>query len=354
VERRQKDRRKRRERRGPTEPDLASPLDVAIADRDRHTLAMVDAALSRGRARLAFQPVMRADGGGVAFHEGLIRILDETGRIIPARDFMPAVVDHEIGRRIDCAALLAGLRALRADPSLRLAVNMSARSIGYPAWNAILRRFLRRHPEAVDRLILEMKEDSVMLMPELVSVFMKDLQTKGVTFALDDFGSGDIAMRHFRQLLFDAVKIDAQFVRGIDRDADTEMLARALIAMARSLRPRRDRRSSGNTGRGGDARHAWRRLPAGIPVRRAQCAPALAETDERSRRLRHPVCCRTFARFAIPRPEGRTAGAAPARAPPAPQHPRPEDRTHDQRSYRIRRPHRRRQLRRILRQHPRA
>jgi EAL domain-containing protein (putative c-di-GMP-specific phosphodiesterase class I) len=235
VERRQKDRRKRRERRGPTEPDLASPLDVAIADRDRHTLAMVDAALSRGRARLAYQPVMRADGGGVAFHEGLIRILDETGRIIPARDFMPAVVDHEIGRRIDCAALLAGLRALRADPSLRLAVNMSARSIGYPAWNAILRRFLRRHPEAVDRLILEMKEDSVMLMPELVSVFMKDLQTKGVTFALDDFGAGNTAFRHLRHLCFDILKVDGQFARDIATDADNQVLYEALIALARNF-----------------------------------------------------------------------------------------------------------------------
>ncbi|MEM7723235.1 MAG: EAL domain-containing protein [Pseudomonadota bacterium] len=212
---------------------LESPLDVAITQRDRGTLAMVRQSLERGDTVLAYQPVMRADGAGVAFYEGLIRILDETGRVIPAKDFIHVVEDQDLGRQIDCAALRIGLNALRANPSLRLAINMSARSVGYPGWMQILRRFIKQRPDVVQRLILEITETSVMMMPEIVKIFMEDLQDKGITFALDDFGAGYTAFRHLRHFCFDILKIDGQFARNVNVDADNQVLNEALIALAR-------------------------------------------------------------------------------------------------------------------------
>lgn len=217
----------------PIEPGMESPLDAAINQRDRGTLAMVQQALARGDARLAYQPIVRADGKGVAFFEGLIRILDETGRVIPARDFMGAVEDTDIGRQIDCAALQFGLTMLQQNPGLRLSINMSARSVGYPRWMQILRTCLRDNPTVVERLILEITESSVMIMPEIVAIFMEDLQDKGITFALDDFGSGYTAFRHFKTFYFDILKIDGQFTRNIAQDADNQVLSEALIGLAR-------------------------------------------------------------------------------------------------------------------------
>lgn len=215
------------------EPGTGSPLDAAISQRDRGTLAMVQQALARGDTRLAYQPIVRADGQGVAFYEGLIRILDETGRVIPARDFMGAVEDTDIGRQIDCAALQLGLRALHQNPGLRLSINMSARSVGYPRWMQTLRAFLRDSPTTLERLILEITESSVMIMPEIVAIFMEDLQDKGITFALDDFGAGYTAFRHFKTFYFDILKIDGQFTRNIAEDADNQVLSEAMIGLAR-------------------------------------------------------------------------------------------------------------------------
>ncbi|WP_224816937.1 EAL domain-containing protein [Hasllibacter sp. MH4015] len=215
------------------EPGTESPLDAAISQRDRGTLAMVQQALGRGDARLAFQPIMRSDGRGIAFFEGLIRLLDETGRIIPARDFMGAVEDSDIGRQIDCAALQIGLQMLKQHPWLRLSINMSARSVGYPRWMQILRTCLRDHPTVAERLILEITESSVMMMPEIVAIFMEDMQDKGITFALDDFGAGYTAFRHFKTFYFDILKIDGQFSRNIAEDADNQVLSEALISLAK-------------------------------------------------------------------------------------------------------------------------
>jgi EAL domain-containing protein (putative c-di-GMP-specific phosphodiesterase class I) len=220
----------------PAFPDLADwsdPLSAAVAERDRDTLKMVEDAVRSRRVRLAFQPVLPA-GNPVrpVFYEGLARILDPTGRPIPAAEFIGAVETHETGRVIDSLSLELGLKALHANPGLRLSVNMSARSIGYPRWMKTLEAGLLADPSLAHRLILEITESSAMLIPDIVSVFMEDLQARGVRFALDDFGQGFTSFRYLRDFDFDILKIDGQFIRGVAGDPDNQVLARALVSIA--------------------------------------------------------------------------------------------------------------------------
>ena len=211
-----------------------SPFDQALRDRSRDTLQMVEEALDAQRGVLAYQPVMIAEGKGrTAFHEGLIRIQDPGGRIIPAADFMDAVEDREAGRRIDALALEIGLRELRSQPDLRLSINMSARSIGYRPWMEALETGLSADPTAAERLILEITEQSAMTMPELVISFMADLSDRGIAFALDDFGAGMTSFRYLRDFYFDVMKIDRSYVSGIQHSPDDRALIAAMIAVAR-------------------------------------------------------------------------------------------------------------------------
>ncbi|MBV0913240.1 EAL domain-containing protein [Anianabacter salinae] len=215
-------------------PDgLASPLDAAIRSRDAATMQMVRRAIDSRDVLLAFQPVMQAARPDrPAFYEGLLRVLDPTGRVIPARDFIGAVEETETGRQLDCLALDIGLRTLAEQPWLRLAVNMSARSIGYPPWMRTLNHGLSADPTVGERLILEITESSAMLMPDIVQVFMADLQTRGIAFALDDFGAGYTSFRYLRDFYFDIIKIDGQFIGGIATTPDNQVLTRALISIA--------------------------------------------------------------------------------------------------------------------------
>ena len=210
-----------------------SPLAFATSQRDAQTLDMVREAANHDQAMLAFQPVVLAnDGRTVAFQEGLIRILDATGRIIPAVDFIDVIEDTELGRQIDVLALRKGLKTLHNNPNLRLSINMSARSIGYRPWMQALNHWVNRNPTICERLILEISEKSVMLVPELVAEFMRGLQMKGVCFALDQFGVGLIGLRYFIEFDFDVVKIDGQFIKGIAQDADKRLITSALMAVA--------------------------------------------------------------------------------------------------------------------------
>lgn len=209
-----------------------SPLAAVIAARDGETIAMVRKAILEKRMRLAYQPVvLGADPSRIAFYEGLIRVIDPTGRVIPARDFIHAVEADELGRQIDCLALDIGLTTLARHSHVRLSVNMSARSVGYPRWMRILRKGLAVDKTIGERLILEITESSAMMVPELVIAFMDELQSQGVAFALDDFGAGQTAFRYFRDFFFDVIKIDGQFIRNIHRDPDNQALTRALMSI---------------------------------------------------------------------------------------------------------------------------
>lgn len=213
-----------------------NPLDIAVKRRDTATLSMVEEAIRFNNAKLAYQPIVQAQRPDrVAYYEGLLRILDPSGRIIPAREFIYAIEETETGRIMDCIALQQGLRALQETPELRLAINMSARSIGYKRWSRTLSRGLLKDPTIAERLILEITEQSAMLVPELVINFMNDLRAKGVAFALDDFGSGYTAFRYFKQFHFDILKIDGQFIRGIAQDPDNQVMTKSMVAIAQQF-----------------------------------------------------------------------------------------------------------------------
>jgi len=210
-----------------------NPLDFAIRERDRNVLDMVSNALRRKQVLLAYQPVVIGNSQNkIAFYEGLIRVMDDTGRIIPARDFIEVVETDEMGRIIDCLALELGLATLTEEPGLRLSINMSARSIGYKRWQDTLEHGLKLDPTVAERLILEITETSAMLMPELVITFMAEMQAKGISFALDDFGAGYTAFRFLKSFYFDIVKIDGQFIKNIHADADNQVLTKALVSIA--------------------------------------------------------------------------------------------------------------------------
>lgn len=216
--------------------ETSSPLSVAVAEDSARAVDMVAEAVRQRRLRLAYHRVVlagRTDRTG--FHEGLIRVLDPGGRVIPAREFMGAVELHELGRQIDCAALVMAFDALVRHPQLRLSVNISARSMGWPRWLRLMQGGLARHPGIGDRLILEIGEASAMAVPDLLAGLMAELRPKGISFALDGFGAGPFALRHLRELSFDLVKIDAQYSRDIHAHPDNQVLMSAFLSIARQF-----------------------------------------------------------------------------------------------------------------------
>jgi EAL domain-containing protein (putative c-di-GMP-specific phosphodiesterase class I) len=197
-------------------------------------LFAVAQALVQGRVLFHFQPVVQArNPRQPAFFELLARMRTPNGELLSAGAFLPAVEAGPLGRAIDRLALAHALRALKADPALRLSVNMSPLSMGDEEWLDLFARAAREDASLLGRLILEITENDAMQSVVQTIDFMAHVRATGVAFALDDFGAGATGFRYFRDFRFDMVKIDGAFVRGVHAQPDAQVLVQALAGVAR-------------------------------------------------------------------------------------------------------------------------
>jgi EAL domain-containing protein (putative c-di-GMP-specific phosphodiesterase class I) len=98
-----------------------------------------------------------------------------------------------------------------------------------------VRRTLERTGLAPDRLELEVTESMIMRRPDAAIATLDALRALGVILALDDFGTGHSSLTYLKRLPVNRIKMDKSFVKRLGEDRDDEAIARAVIALGRSI-----------------------------------------------------------------------------------------------------------------------
>ena len=211
--------------------DLALLLDRSILM--TATRATSDA-LQEDDLVVVHQPVVRAEGGHtIGFHECLVRVRRPDGSLVAAGEFMPAIERFGMAPMIDRRVLQLTFETLRQHPNARLSVNIFPHTMQDRGWLASFDEAVSHEPELAERLIVEVTETAAMLDVTRTRRFMDLLRSYGVSFALDDFGAGNTSLRQLRDLRFDILKIDGQFIRDIDQSPDDAFLVQTLVSIAR-------------------------------------------------------------------------------------------------------------------------
>ena len=229
-----------KKQRGGGKLRLLTPRAAQAAREDFSLEQGLRQAVARDELELHFQPVVDLARCRLAGAEALIRWRHgEAGLISPQR-FVPILEDadltEEIGRwtlNAACRAAASG-RAAGAE-GLTVAVNLSARPLKDPRLVKVIERTLERHQLPPRTLELELTETAAMEDKDHTFELFSTLRDMGVSLAIDDFGSGYSSLSYVKNLPFDKLKIDREFVVEVDRRRDSAAICRALIALARGL-----------------------------------------------------------------------------------------------------------------------
>jgi len=122
----------------------------------------------------------------------------------------------------------------RSGIDTSVAVNVSGNDIGDPAFEATLREVLLMGVPP-ERLEIEITEDAMMAQPEKAVAALRRLRERGITITIDDFGVGHSSLAYLRHFPIDVLKIDRSFVEAVGIEETDPVLARAIIALGRTL-----------------------------------------------------------------------------------------------------------------------
>src|SRR6185369_4720355 len=126
--------------------------------------------------------------------------------------------------------------AEQADAAhLTMAVNVSARQFNLPDFAEHILAIIQRTGANPERLKLELTESMVLGDVEDVIAKMAALQSHGVSFSLDDFGTGFSSLCYLKRLPLEQLKIDRSFVQDVLTDPNDAAIVKTIIGLAHSL-----------------------------------------------------------------------------------------------------------------------
>jgi EAL domain-containing protein (putative c-di-GMP-specific phosphodiesterase class I) len=199
------------------------------------------AAIEQRSLEIHYQPKLELATGLCRSAEALVRMRLRDGSLCPPIELIS--VCEELGLMVELDSIvleLACQQALRWSEAefgpIRIAVNLSHQSFWDPALVERVRKAVKFAPDGRCLLDLELTETIVVGDPVAAKQRLAALRELGVRIALDDFGTGHSSLAHLRHLPLDTLKIDRAFMAGLPDDPSDVAIARAIIALAESLK----------------------------------------------------------------------------------------------------------------------
>jgi EAL domain-containing protein (putative c-di-GMP-specific phosphodiesterase class I)/GGDEF domain-containing protein len=197
-------------------------------------------AIARHEFRLVYQPFINVEQERVSGGEALLRWSSKDHGDVTPSVFVPIVeaigMAEEVGNWVLNEACDEAARwPFSGLSDLRVAVNLSALQLGRGDFDTVVQRMLKRHAMPARALELELTETVAAGKSHGISELFQRLRALGVSMSVDDFGTGFSSLSYLKNLKFDKLKIDREFVTSVDRQRDSQAICQSIIALGRGL-----------------------------------------------------------------------------------------------------------------------
>ncbi len=186
--------------------DMANNIDVII-----------ERALKNNSFKVYYQPIYSIEKGKFSTAEALLRLIDKEYGFVPPDMFIAAAEKNGAIHKIGDFVLEEVCRFIASDKFKELEldyieINLSVAQCIHGNLAEKVLSTLKKYNLTPDKINLEITETAVTYAQSIMKQNLDALSNAGVSFSLDDYGTGYSNMRRMIQLPLKIVKLDKSFV----------------------------------------------------------------------------------------------------------------------------------------------
>lgn len=196
-------------------------------------------ALRHDGLELHYQPII-ADGGTVVAAEALVRWPHRRRGLLGADVVLAVAERDQLLAELDRWVLRTACTEAATWPHphgrpISVAINLTGLTPDTPDFVDDTSKIIAESGMPSHHIILELAETTWITAPGRAGYAMQALAWQGVRFAFDDFGTGHSTLARMRKLPAQIIKLDREFVAGLDRQSVDRVLVRTVAELAQAL-----------------------------------------------------------------------------------------------------------------------
>ena len=202
--------------------------------------ASLRTALKEEQFVVYYQPQVNGTSNEVIGMEALVRWQHPTIGLVSPAKFIPLAESTgliiELDKFVMKTAMTQIVQWYKAglNPG-RLALNLAVKQLQQQDFLEIFKALMSKTTCKAEWLELEVTESQVMSKPEEAIKILNKISDAGIELAIDDFGTGYSSLAYLKKLPINKLKIDQAFVQDLPNNEDDIGIAKAVIALAKSL-----------------------------------------------------------------------------------------------------------------------
>ncbi len=152
----------------------------------------------------------------ISHYELLLRLKDENGKILSPAAFMPAAERYELMYKIDKWVITTAFQNIQKDT--HYSINLSGQTMSTPDFSNFIIELEKKYKVNPAQIIFEITETMAIKFLKNMRILIANLQKRGYSFSLDDFGTGLSSYEYLKTMPVAYLKIDGVFTKEIVKD----------------------------------------------------------------------------------------------------------------------------------------
>ncbi|MBU4629262.1 EAL domain-containing response regulator [Pseudomonas sp. BF61] len=196
-------------------------------------------ALAGHQLHTYFQPKFNLQTGEVCSAEALARWHHPFKGVLPPSVFMPVIercglLDELLFQQLE-QCLRLQRQVINQGFFLNVALNLHAGQLVKPELTRRIQSTLAAHDLPGSGLTFELTETGLFEEPAISLESLVRLRMMGCSLSIDDFGAGFSSLQRLCQLPFNEIKLDGEFVRGLEHEPRRRAVISSTLALGEAL-----------------------------------------------------------------------------------------------------------------------